>query len=190
MLTGTIIVAGLVLTILVLAIGAVGRPVRRTALVMVGVALLCLAPLGFLAVTTVFEAVVIEPICERLETPVTTVDFVSRTSTGGNPITRFFTARLQCHDRTVDPAVPEGIPTSVDLSDERLAGPQERLWWVGHNLAGAVGFVFGLLSPWLAWRWWFRTMGREAARDRAERSGGPDAGTRAVAAAAGRQPAG
>ncbi len=166
--TAAIVVVAFVLVVFVLSVEAVGRPVLRTALVMVSVALVCLIPVGVAAASELYRAVAIRPICERLETADTRYDGISRNADGFTSIERYFTVRLECHYRTADPAVPEGIPTRVDLADERLAGGWAWPLRLGNAFASVGGFAVALLLPFPIWRWWFRSMMREARRDRAE----------------------
>jgi hypothetical protein len=164
------VVLALALVVFVSAVGAVGRPLLRTALVMMAVGLVCIAPLVMVGATETYRHLVVRPVCENLETDTTRFDYVSGTADGFTSIERYFTRRLVCHYRTTDPAVPEGIPTSVDLTDERLAGGNAWLYRWFHQIAAMVGFVLGLVLPFPLWRWWFRSMMSEARRDRGDGS--------------------
>jgi hypothetical protein len=164
------VVAAFTLVVFVSAVGAVGRPLLRTALVMMAVGLVCIAPLVMVGATETYRHLVVRPVCEKLETDTTRFDRVSSTADGFTSISRYFTRRLVCHYRTADAAVPEGIPTEVDLTDERLAGGNAWLYRWFHQIAAITGFVLGLVLPFPLWRWWFRSMMGEARRDREERS--------------------
>jgi hypothetical protein len=162
-----LVFAAFVVVVLVLAIGEVDRPEVTTGLVVAGALVVSLLPLGAIAAQAAYDELLIRPICERLESdtdPVTTFERVSRTADAG-PIARFFTRRLECHYRTADPAVPEGIPTQVDFRDDRLGGSSA--WWylLGRAVVTALGFFALLALQFPFWRWWFRTMMREHRRD-------------------------
>lgn len=159
------VVVALALMVLVSTVGSVRRPFVVTGLVMVSVALVSLAPLGAAISTTLYREVVVKPVCERLVTDDTRYDGVSRNADGFTSIERYFTRRLECHYRTEDPAVPEGIPTRVDLADERLAGSSDWLYRLGNALATVVGFFLPLLLAIPLWRWWFHSMMREVRAD-------------------------
>lgn len=62
--------------------------------------------------------------------------------------------------------MPEGIPTRVDLADERLAGSSAGLYRLGNALATVLGFFVPLLLAIPIWRWWFHSMMREVRADR------------------------
>jgi hypothetical protein len=168
-----LVTVAFVLIALVSAVGAVRRPFVVTGLVMVSVTLVSIAPLGMVIGVEAYRQVVVRPICEKLETDTTRFDYVSGTADGFTSIERYFTRRLECHYRTADPSVPEGIPTSVDVADDRLAGNRAGLVRSGHIIAGVVGFFLFLFGPFPIWRWWFRSMMREMRKQDDD----PEAGT-------------
>jgi hypothetical protein len=163
----SLVIAAFIVVVLVSAIGEVPRPEVTTGLVLLGVVLVSLLPLGMIAANRAYDRLLVQPVCERLETqsdPVTTFERVSRTADAG-VIDRFFTRRLQCHYRTADPAVPEGIPTFVDFRDDRLGGSTAWLYLFGRAVVGVIGFATLFLLQIPVWRWWFHRMMREHRKD-------------------------
>jgi hypothetical protein len=160
-----IVFVAFVVVVHVTSIGVVHQPTKRTALVVVGAVMVSLSVAGGIVGQTAFARAVVYPVCERLETDTTRLDGVSRTSSSTQPGVRFFNRYLQCNYRTDDAAVPEGIPTSVDLRDGRLAGGSAGWMRLGYGLSTLAGFLLWLVVSLPFWKWWFRTLIAASKRD-------------------------
>ena len=160
-----IVFVAFVVVVHITSIGVVHQPTKRTALIVIGAIMVSMSVAGGIAGKTAFARLVVYPVCERLETATTRLEGVSRTSSTTQPGVRFFNRYLQCNYRTENDAVPEGIPTSVDLRDERLAGGGAGWMRLGYGLSTLAGFLLWFVVSLVFWKWWFRTLIAASKRD-------------------------